>query len=73
MSEVSKSDLTLIERYVFLGKTRFRIALSGTNIVFNVEASSEEEAFEKVLDMVRKMNIDKKTLEALRSKTRQRQ
>ncbi|AFK50658.1 hypothetical protein TCELL_0233 [Thermogladius calderae 1633] len=70
MSEVSKSDLVLVEKYVFLGKTRYRIALSGTNIVFNVEASSDEEAYNKVLEIVRKMGIDRSLLESIRAKVK---
>ncbi|MGC9181830.1 hypothetical protein WLZ34_03680 [Thermogladius sp. KZ2Tp1] len=70
MSEVSKSDLVLVEKYVFLGKTRYRIALSGTNIVFNVEASSDEEAYNKVLEIVRRMGIDRSLLESIRAKVK---
>ncbi|NAZ27457.1 MAG: hypothetical protein GU348_04855 [Thermogladius sp.] len=68
MSEISASDLTLVEKYVFLGKTRYRIALSGTNIVFNVEASSDDEAYMKVLEIIRRMGIDKRLLESIRAK-----
>ncbi|WP_238529048.1 hypothetical protein [Thermogladius calderae] len=67
---MSKSDLVLVEKYVFLGKTRYRIALSGTNIVFNVEASSDEEAYNKVLEIVRKMGIDRSLLESIRAKVK---
>jgi hypothetical protein len=70
LSEVSKSDLVLVEKYVFLGKTRYRIALSGTNIVFNVEASSDEEAYNKVLEIVRRMGIDRSLLESIRAKVK---
>lgn len=68
MSEISASDLTLVEKYVFLGKTRYRIALSGTNIVFNVEASSDDEAYMKVLEIIKRMGIDKRLLESIRAK-----
>jgi hypothetical protein len=68
LSEISASDLTLVEKYVFLGKTRYRIALSGTNIVFNVEASSDDEAYMKVLEIIRRMGIDKRLLESIRAK-----
>ncbi|MGC9012152.1 hypothetical protein [Thermogladius sp.] len=67
---MSKSDLVLVEKYVFLGKTRYRIALSGTNIVFNVEASSDEEAYNKVLEIVRRMGIDRSLLESIRAKVK---
>jgi hypothetical protein len=68
LSEISTSDLTLVEKYVFLGKTRYRIALAGTNIVFNVEASSDDEAYAKVLEIIRKMGIDRRLLESIRAK-----
>jgi hypothetical protein len=68
LSEISASDLTLVEKYVFLGKTRYRIALSGTNIVFNVEASSDDEAYMKVLEIIKRMGIDKRLLESIRAK-----
>lgn len=70
MPGLTKGDLVLVEKYVFLGKTRYRIAISGTNLVFNVEATSDEEAFNKVLDMAEKMGIDEKVIESLRNKVK---
>ncbi len=63
---IEKKDLQIIERYYFLGEPRYRIIIRGTNIVFNVRADNDEEAYEKALEMIRRMALTKDTIDKIR-------
>ncbi|RLG81619.1 MAG: hypothetical protein DRO13_00725 [Thermoprotei archaeon] len=68
---IDRSDLRIVEKYTFLGNTRYRIHIIGTNIVFNVKASTEEEALEKAKNLAAKMGITKEIVEKIREKVKQ--
>ncbi|MET1160744.1 MAG: hypothetical protein ABWW65_07275 [Thermoprotei archaeon] len=68
---LSKGNLRIIERYNFLGITRYRIYVVGTNIVFNVQAHSDEEAIEKALELAKKMGLTDEVVEAIKEKIKQ--
>lgn len=63
---IGREDFELIEEYELMGEKRFRLRLRGTNIVFNVAASSREEAVERALELAKRMEIDK-VVDKLRS------
>ncbi len=63
---VSKKDLVVVEKYFFLGAERYRVSVTGTNIVVNVRAGSEEEAVEKALEILGKIRLTDQALEKLR-------
>jgi len=63
---VDKTDLEILESYVFLGQSRYRVRLKGTNILFNVNAISDDEALEKALEMARKIGLNKEVLDEIR-------
>lgn len=63
---VSKRDLVLLEKYSMIGETRYRICVEGTNIVINVNATGEEEAFEKALEILAKIGMTDEALENVR-------
>lgn len=63
---VSKRDLVIVEKYVFLGSERYRVNITGTNVVINVKAGSEEEALEKALLIAEKIKLTDSALDKLR-------
>ena len=63
---VDKKELEILERYVFLGQSRYRVRLKKTNIVFNVNAISDEEALEKALEIARKIGLNKEVIDEIR-------
>ncbi|MEM0000764.1 MAG: hypothetical protein QXH02_07675 [Desulfurococcaceae archaeon] len=63
---VSKSDLKVVEVYELLGEVRYRICVKGTNILVNVNAASEEDAFEKAIGILVQAGLDDESLEKLR-------
>ncbi|MEM4662155.1 MAG: hypothetical protein QXQ73_05725 [Desulfurococcaceae archaeon] len=63
---VSKSDLKIVEVYELLGEVRYRICVKGTNILVNVNAASEEDAFEKAIGILVQAGLDDESLEKLR-------
>ncbi|MEM1706352.1 MAG: hypothetical protein QXO80_04775 [Thermosphaera sp.] len=63
---MSKRDLVIVEKYVFLGSERYRVNITGTNIVINVKAGSEEEALEKALLIAEKIKLTDSALDKLR-------
>ncbi|OYT41088.1 MAG: hypothetical protein B6U89_00200 [Desulfurococcales archaeon ex4484_58] len=69
---ISKSNFRIIEKYVFLGDIRYRIAIIGTNIIFNVKASNEEEALEKASEIAEKMGLNDDTIELIREKYKEK-
>lgn len=67
MRMVSKNDLKIIEVYELFGEKRYRVCVQGTNIFVNVEASSEEEALKKSLQILASANLDQASLERIRA------
>jgi len=65
---VKKTYFKVLERYSFLGEERYRVTISGTNIVFNVRASSEEEAIDKANALAEKMGLTDEVIEELRNR-----
>ncbi len=63
---VDKKDLEILERYVFLGQSRYRVRLKETNILFNVNAISDDEALEKALEMARKIGLNREVVDEIR-------
>lgn len=61
-----KRDLLLIEKYGMLGETRYRVRVKETNIVLNVKASSEEEAYDKALRMIENLRLSDEVIKRLR-------
>ena len=55
----------VIEEYELQGEKRFRVRVKGTILVFNVRASSPEEAVGKAKRIMQEMGLDS-ILEALR-------
>ncbi len=71
VSTVDVEDLVIIEKYVFLGQQRYRVQVKGTNIVFNVVASSDEEAIEKTIKLASKTGLSREVIELIRERLRQ--
>lgn len=63
---VSKNDLKVIEIYELFGEMRYRVCVKGTNIVVNVGAVSEDEALDKVIDILAQAGLDEESLNKLR-------
>lgn len=63
---VSKSDLKIVEVYELVGEVRYRICVKGTNILVNVSAMNEEEAYEKAISTLTQAGLDDESLERLR-------
>lgn len=57
----------LIEVYTVEGARRYRFKINETNLYINVEASSIEEAINKVHQIIKKMKLSKNTLNKLKS------
>jgi hypothetical protein len=64
---ISKNELKVVEVYELFNEKRYRIRVEGTNIVINVSATSEEEALRKALSILAQANLDKNSLERIRS------
>jgi len=65
---VDRKDLEILERYTFLGQSRYRVRLKRTNIVFNINAINDEEAIEKALDMIKKIGLNDDVIDKIRSR-----
>ena len=65
---INKSYFRIIERYVFLGDMRYRVQIIGTNIVFNVKASNDEEAITKAIEIAEKIGLTEERIEELRER-----
>ncbi|MCD6301527.1 MAG: hypothetical protein J7L82_05595 [Staphylothermus sp.] len=63
---LSKSHFKILESYVFMGDTRYRVVISGTNIIFNVKASSDEEAINKAYELAQKMGLNDNIVENIK-------
>ncbi len=55
---------------MFLGDTRYRVAIRGTNIVFNVKADNEEEAIERAIEIAEKSGLNEETIDLIKEKTK---
>ncbi|MEM1696069.1 MAG: hypothetical protein QXS14_00255 [Desulfurococcaceae archaeon] len=64
---ISRNELKVVEVYELFNEKRYRIRVEGTNIVINVSAPSEEEALRKALSILAQANLDKDSLERIRS------
>ncbi|MEM4826570.1 MAG: hypothetical protein QXK07_00825 [Desulfurococcaceae archaeon] len=64
---ISRNELKVVEVYELFNEKRYRIRVEGTNIVINVSATSEEEALRKALSILAQANLDKDSLERIRS------
>jgi ABC-type polar amino acid transport system ATPase subunit len=64
---VSKNDLTLLGEYELYGEKRYRICVNGTNIVINVKARDEKEAFSRALQILEQVGLTDEALHELRS------
>ncbi len=64
---VARKELKVMEVYELFGEKRYRICIEGTNIVLNIGASSEEEALNKALEIMKLVNLDAESLEKVRS------
>jgi mannitol/fructose-specific phosphotransferase system IIA component (Ntr-type) len=49
------------------GEKRFRICVKGTNIIVNVKASNEQEAFTKALQVLNQVGLTNDSLNELRN------
>ncbi len=67
-SLINRSYFRIVERYIFLGDTRYRVQIIGTNIVFNVKASTDEEAIGKAIELAEKMGLTNEQIEKIREK-----
>jgi len=65
---VSKKNLKIVEKYVFLGELRYRVQIVGTNIVLNVKAESDEEALNKASELAKTVGLTDEKVEKLREK-----
>ncbi|WP_207387634.1 hypothetical protein [Aeropyrum pernix] len=52
-------EFEVLESYVLFGERRFRVREKGSGIVFNVAASTEEEALEKAREMFSRVKADR--------------
>lgn len=50
-------EFEVLEKYVEDGRVRFRVRVKNTLIVFNVEASNEEEAIRKAKALAERMEM----------------
>jgi hypothetical protein len=64
---ISRSDLNILEEYVFHDEKRFRICVKGTNIVINVKADDEKEAITKALQILSQVGLTQDSLRELRN------
>ncbi len=53
---------------MFLGTLRYRVQIIGTNIVFNVKASTDEEALKKAINLAEKSGLTDEYIEKLRER-----
>lgn len=51
--------LELVEEYTCGAQPRYRFRVKDTNIVLNIEASSREDAWNKAIELFRKLEIGK--------------
>jgi len=68
LAMVSKKNLKIVEKYVFLGEFRYRVQIVGTNIVLNVKADSDEEALNKASELAKTIGLTDEYVEKLREK-----
>ncbi len=68
--ELSRKDFVVIEEYSFMGQQRFRVQVRGTNIVFNVEAGSREEAISKAIALASRVGLTKEVADTIRERVK---
>ena len=68
--ELSRKDFVVIEEYNFMGQQRFRVQVRGTNIVFNVEAGSREEAVDKAIALASRVGLTKEVADTIRERVK---
>ncbi len=51
-------ELELVEKYTSDGQPRFRFKIKDTNIVLNISAMNEEEAWVKAKELISKLKIN---------------
>ncbi len=69
--EISGEDLQIVERYLFLDKARYRVQVKGTNIVFNIQAESDEEAIRKSLELASRVGLTRDLISEIRKNIQQ--
>ena len=52
-------EFEIVEEFLLLGEKRFRVRVKGSNIVFNVSASSPEEAIEKARELMERLRVER--------------
>lgn len=65
---INKSYFKIVEKYIFLGEIRYRVQITGTNIVFNIRADSDEEAIDKAVKLAEKIGLNNEYIEAIRDR-----
>ncbi len=70
---LTREDFRVIEKYFFLNQIRYRVQVRGTNIVFNVQANSEEEALEKAVDLANKTGLTKEIIDKIKEQLKRGQ
>ncbi len=51
-------EIEFVEKYTSNGQPRFRFRIKDTNIVLNISATNEEEAWIKVKNLISQLKID---------------
>ncbi len=51
-------EIELVEKYTSNGQPRFRFRIKDTNIVLNISATNEEEAWIKVKNLISQLKIN---------------
>ena len=52
-------EFEIIEDYLLLGERRFRVRVKGARIVFNVSASTPEEAVQKARELMERLRAER--------------
>ncbi len=70
-NKLDKKYFSIVEKYVFLGQLRYRVQVIGTNIVFNITASSDEEAIERAVELASKTGLTKEVVNMIKEKIKE--
>ncbi len=68
MTSIKREQLEVIEVYRFLGEKVYRVRIRDTNIVFNIQADSSEEALDKALKMANSIGLTSEVVEAIKTR-----
>lgn len=63
---MDRSNFRIIEKYVFIDEVRYRVNITGTNIVLNVHAYSDEEAIDKAIELAGRIGLNNERINELR-------